>query len=177
VSAIPRRLPQAQANLSTTESSIPALKSASTRPLIDWRYYWAKMQVARSRGSTKPAACLRLQSRSLSNLFNSSSLTYGIQAPIQWNLLNGDRVHGNIQVQTEKTQQWLLMYENQVLLAVEEVENAIVGFNLNLNRQRNEYLPTLLACTRRWVVAGMWIKQCIWVLQTSPDFSTNALEN
>jgi NodT family efflux transporter outer membrane factor (OMF) lipoprotein len=86
-----------------------------------------------------------LQSRSLSNLFDSSSFTYGVQAPVQWSLLNGDRVRGNIQVQTEKTQQRLLMYENQVLQAVEEVENAIAGFNLN--NQRSEILFQAAAAT------------------------------
>lgn len=87
-----------------------------------------------------------LQSRSLSNLFDSSSFAYGIQAPVQWSLLNGDRVRGNIEVQKEKTQQRLLIYENQVLLAVEEVENAIAAFNLN--GQQSEILENASVATR-----------------------------
>ncbi|HMB59115.1 MAG TPA: TolC family protein, partial [Xanthomonadales bacterium] len=87
-----------------------------------------------------------LQSRSLSNLFDSSSFAYGIQAPVQWSLLNGDRVRGNIEVQKEKTLQRLLMYENQVLLAVEEVENAIAAFNLN--GQQSDILENASVATR-----------------------------
>lgn len=77
-----------------------------------------------------------LQSRSLSNLFDASSLTFGLSAPIQWNFLNGGRVRNNISLQDEKANQRLLQYEKKVLQAIEEVENSIVGFNLNRNRRR-----------------------------------------
>ena len=76
-----------------------------------------------------------LQSRSLDSLFDSSSVTWGVGAPIQWNIFSGGRVRGNIQVQDEKAQQLLLLYENKVLLAIEEVENAIMAFNLNQERR------------------------------------------
>lgn len=86
-----------------------------------------------------------LQSRTLGNLLDGSSLTFGLSAPIQWNIFSGGRVRGNIQVQNEKANQRLLQYENKVLLAVEEVENAIVGFNLN--RTRRQYLETAATAT------------------------------
>jgi NodT family efflux transporter outer membrane factor (OMF) lipoprotein len=76
-----------------------------------------------------------LQARSLDNLFDASSVTWGVGAPIQWNIFSGGRVRGNIQVQDEKAQQLLLLYENKVLLAIEEVENAIMAFNLNQDRR------------------------------------------
>jgi multidrug efflux system outer membrane protein len=75
-----------------------------------------------------------LQSRSLDTLFNSSSATWFLGAPMQWNLFSGGQVQSNIQVQQEKTQQLLLSYENMVLSAIEEVENAIAGYDLNLVR-------------------------------------------
>ncbi len=77
------------------------------------------------------------QSTSLSNLLESSSVTWGLSSPIQWNIFNGGRVRSNIQVQDEKAQQRLLHYEQKVLSAVEEVENAIVAFNLGQLRQQH----------------------------------------
>jgi len=86
-----------------------------------------------------------LQSRSLGNLFDSSSVTFGLNAPIQWNIFSGGRVRNNIRVQDEKANQRLLQYENKVLLAIEEVENAIVGFNLNTTRR--DFLETATTAT------------------------------
>jgi NodT family efflux transporter outer membrane factor (OMF) lipoprotein len=71
-----------------------------------------------------------LQSTSLSNLLDSSSITWGLNSPIQWDIFNGGRVRSNIQMQDEIAQQRLLQYEQKVLSAVEEVENAIVAYNL-----------------------------------------------
>jgi len=53
---------------------------------------------------------------------------------MQWNIFSGGQVRGNIQVQQEKAQQLLLQYEKKVLVAIEEVENAIAGYNLNQDR-------------------------------------------
>ena len=72
-----------------------------------------------------------LQSTSLSNLLDSSSITWGLNSPIQWDIFNGGRVRSNIQMQDEIAQQRLLQYEQKVLAAVEEVENAIVAYNLS----------------------------------------------
>ena len=90
-----------------------------------------------------------LQSRSLSNLFDSSSVTWGLGAPVQWNIFSGGRVRGNIQVQDEKTQQLLYLYENKVLAAIEEVENAIMAFDLN--QVRVQYLQAATSATREAV--------------------------
>ena len=86
------------------------------------------------------------QSRSLSNLLDSSSITYGLSAPVQWNIFSGGRVRGNIEVQNEKTQQRLLQYENKVLKAIEEVENSIMAFNLD--RSRRDHLQTAATATK-----------------------------
>jgi len=88
-----------------------------------------------------------LQTTSLSNLLDSSSLTWGLSAPIQWNIFNGGQVRSNIQVQNEKAQQRLLQYGLQVLSAVEEVENAIVAYNLGKIRQ--QHLQDSAAATRQ----------------------------
>ncbi len=72
-----------------------------------------------------------LQSRSLDSLFSSESVTWGFGSPIQWDVFNGGQIKGNIEIQKEKAAQYLLRYELQVLEAVEEVENAISGYDLN----------------------------------------------
>jgi NodT family efflux transporter outer membrane factor (OMF) lipoprotein len=81
-----------------------------------------------------------LQSRSLTNLLDSSSVAWGLGMPVQWNIFSGGQVRGNIQVQDEKTQQLLFLYEHKVLAAIEEVENAIAAYDLN--KQRAQYLQT-----------------------------------
>lgn len=90
-----------------------------------------------------------LQSRSLSNLFDSSSVTWGLGAPVQWNVFSGGQVRGNIQVQDEKTQQLLFLYEQKVLAAIEEVENAIMAYDLN--QVRVQYLQAATSATREAV--------------------------
>ena len=87
----------------------------------------------------------RLQSRSLSNLFDASSAAWRLGVPVQWNIFSGGRVRGNIQVQDEKTQQLLFLYENKVLAAIEEVENAIMAFDLN--QVRVQYLQKATTAT------------------------------
>lgn len=86
-----------------------------------------------------------LQSRSLSNLIDSSSVTYGLGLPVQWNVFSGGRVRDNIEIQNERAQQLLLQYENKVLKAVEEVENAIIA--LNLGEIRLQHLQEATAAT------------------------------
>jgi multidrug efflux system outer membrane protein len=70
-----------------------------------------------------------LQSDSLSDLFKGSSLAWGLQSPVQWNLFNGGVVRSNIDFQDALLQQRLLQYKQQVLKAIEEVENTIAAFN------------------------------------------------
>jgi NodT family efflux transporter outer membrane factor (OMF) lipoprotein len=78
-----------------------------------------------------------LQSTSPSNLLDSSSLTWGLSLPVKWNIFSGGRLRSNIEVQDEKAQQDLLQYEQQVLAAIEEVENAIVAYNKGQLIQRH----------------------------------------
>jgi len=86
-----------------------------------------------------------LQSRSLSNLFDRSSTTFSIAAPVEWNIFSGGRVRSNIRIQEEKANQLLLQYRQKVLAAIEEVENAIIGYNLS--RTRREYLEEATTAT------------------------------
>jgi len=86
-----------------------------------------------------------LQSGSLSDLFKSSALSWGLQSPVQWNLFNGGVVRSNIDYQDALLQQHLLQYRQQVLKAIEEVENTIAAFNYN--RIRSGHLEIAAGAT------------------------------
>jgi NodT family efflux transporter outer membrane factor (OMF) lipoprotein len=64
----------------------------------------------------------------LSDLFNPKS-TLGLILPtVQWNVLNYGRILNNIAVQDARLQQLALQYQQNVLRAGREVEDALVGF-------------------------------------------------
>jgi len=90
-----------------------------------------------------------LQSGSLSDLFKSSALAWGLQSPVQWNLFNGGIVKSNIQLQNAILEQRLLQYEQQVLKAIQEVENTLAAYNLN--QVRVEHLVKATAATEEAV--------------------------
>ena len=65
----------------------------------------------------------------------SSSLTWGVGLPISWSLFSGGRIRSQIRVEETRTEQALAAYEQAVLSALEEVENAMVAFEQeNLRR-------------------------------------------
>lgn len=70
-----------------------------------------------------------LESRSVSDLFDSSSIIWTVAAPIHWNIFTGGRTRDNIEIQEEQTKKAILDYRQTVLEAFEEVENALVSFN------------------------------------------------
>jgi len=84
-----------------------------------------------------------LQSNSLSGLFKDSALSWGLQSPIQWDLFNGGILRSNVNYQDAILQQRLLQYRQDILKAIEEVENAIASFNLY--RVRGENLASATA--------------------------------
>jgi len=63
-----------------------------------------------------------------SDLFNSSSLTYFVGPTLQWPILNYGRLKNNVRVQDARFQQLVVNYQNTVLQAAQEVEDAMVGF-------------------------------------------------
>ncbi len=56
------------------------------------------------------------------------SHTWGIGPSMRWNLFDGDRVRNYIKAQEARTQAALINYERTVLLALEEVENAMNAY-------------------------------------------------
>jgi len=76
-------------------------------------------------GSTSPP-----QSRNagLGDLFEGKSLGYSVGPSFSWDLFNYGRITNSIRVQDARFQQLAVDYENTVLQAVQEVEDAMVAF-------------------------------------------------
>jgi NodT family efflux transporter outer membrane factor (OMF) lipoprotein len=76
-------------------------------------------------GSTSPP-----QSRNagLSDLFEGKSFGYSMGPSINWNLFNYGRITNSIRVEDARFQQLAVDYENTVLQAVQEVEDAMIAY-------------------------------------------------
>jgi NodT family efflux transporter outer membrane factor (OMF) lipoprotein len=62
------------------------------------------------------------------NLFDGDSLFYSFGPTFQWPLFNYGRIENNVRVQDARFQQLLVNYQDTVLRAAQEVEDALVGF-------------------------------------------------
>jgi NodT family efflux transporter outer membrane factor (OMF) lipoprotein len=67
-------------------------------------------------------------SSSAGDLFDSDSLQYFAGPTFQWNILNYGRLKNNVRVQDARYQQAIVSYQNTVLTAYQEVEDAMVAF-------------------------------------------------
>jgi outer membrane protein TolC len=63
-----------------------------------------------------------------SELFRSDSVTYTVGPSFVWPFLNYDRIKSNIRVQDARLQQALVQYQETVIQAAREVEDAMVAF-------------------------------------------------
>jgi outer membrane protein TolC len=77
------------------------------------------------------AGVLGLETTSTASGFapiNADSLFYSVGPQVHWSFLNYGRITNNVRVQDAKFQQLLVQYQNSVLVAVREVEDALTGF-------------------------------------------------
>ena len=79
-----------------------------------------------------------LEAGDFSALWQSSAIAAGIMPGMRWHILNFGRYRSNVWVQQSLQRQYMWEYENAVLQAAEEVDNALVGFQEG--RQRGELL-------------------------------------
>ncbi len=63
-----------------------------------------------------------------SDLFSSDSVTYFAGPSLTWDLFNYGRIRNQVRVQDARLQQLVANYQNTVLNAAREVEDAMVGF-------------------------------------------------
>lgn len=82
-----------------------------------------------------------------SDLFREASRSARIGPAFRWNIFNAGSVRSNIRVQNEKQKQALLRYEQTVLLALEETENAMTAYVRE--QERRETLTQAVTAARR----------------------------
>lgn len=70
-----------------------------------------------------------LEALTFDNLFLYSSRTYGISPAISWNIFDAGKIRQNIEIQNALQEQSLIQYEQTVLTALEDVENALVAYS------------------------------------------------
>jgi len=78
---------------------------------------------------------LGLQAVSGGDLFNSDSVNWSVGLPIRWNLFAGGAIRSQIAAEKARTEQLILNYERAVLLALEEVEDAMVSYEKEVSRR------------------------------------------
>ena len=67
-------------------------------------------------------------SSNLSDLFDTESMFLSVGPSFRWNILNYGRIWNNVRVQDARLQQNLVNFRNTVLIAYQEVEDAMVAF-------------------------------------------------
>jgi NodT family efflux transporter outer membrane factor (OMF) lipoprotein len=67
----------------------------------------------------------------LHNLFDSGSLFYSFGPQFRWSIFNYGRIENSVRVQDARLQQLLVAYQDTVLRAAQEVEDALIGFLKN----------------------------------------------
>ena len=93
------------------------------------------------------AGTLSLEAVDLSDLGDGSSLAWSLGGLFRWNIFAGGRIRARVRVEEARTAQALTLYEQTVLLALEEVEDALVGYQKE--RERRERLFASVDATER----------------------------
>ncbi|MGE3538942.1 MAG: efflux transporter outer membrane subunit [Candidatus Tectimicrobiota bacterium] len=92
---------------------------------------------------------LGLQSFQLTDLAQPGSQVWSLGPAIRWPLFDAGRIRATIQVQDARQEQALIRYEQAVLNALEEVENALVAYSTEV--QRHHTLGLAVESNRRAV--------------------------
>lgn len=69
-----------------------------------------------------------LEANQFADLFRSGAMSGSIGPSLRWNILNYGRILNNVRVQDARFQELAVTYQQSVLRANEEVENALVAF-------------------------------------------------
>ncbi len=88
-------------------------------------------------------------SEDAADLGSGSSQFWAIVPGVRWPILSGGRIRANIRVQTARQEQMLHSYQQAVLNALEEVENALSAHSRE--RRRREALRASVVASRRAV--------------------------
>lgn len=88
--------------------------------------------------SLQLAGTFEIQSRQLTGLGNIHNKAYSFGPGIQWRLFDANRIKNTIKIEKAGTQELFAQWENTVLLAAEDVENAMLSY-----RQQGERTVSL----------------------------------
>jgi NodT family efflux transporter outer membrane factor (OMF) lipoprotein len=92
----------------------------------------------------------------LSNLFDSQNFSGSVGPSFQWNLLQYGRILINVRLQDARFQELVFFYQEQVLLANEEAENAIVNFLQSQERAQLLYESVVASQVARRVALAQY---------------------
>ncbi|MFV1979744.1 MAG: efflux transporter outer membrane subunit [Rhodothermia bacterium] len=92
---------------------------------------------------------LSLNSQTSNEFFSSGSFGWSLVPGVRWNIFQGGKIRQLIKVETARTDQALLAYEQSVLFALEDVENALVAYEQE--RLRRDRLDAAAAASQRAV--------------------------
>jgi NodT family efflux transporter outer membrane factor (OMF) lipoprotein len=95
------------------------------------------------------ANVIGLQSTDLADLPLASSRFWSVGPTIRWPLFDAGRIRANIEAHNARGEQSLVVYEQTVLTAMEEVENALIAYIQEQIRQR--VLASAVEANRRSV--------------------------
>lgn len=107
-------------------------------------------------------------SRNVSNWFAPESLAYSLGPQFRWDILNFGRLRGNIRLQEARWQQTVLNYRQTVLVAVEEVENALIT-QRTADERRRELTLAAQAATKATEMSESQYEQGLVIFQVVLD--------
>ncbi len=81
------------------------------------------------------------------DLWDGSRKSYSFGPTVRWNIFDGGRVRNRINAEDARTEQALARYENTILKALEDVENAAVAYTEELQR-RDSLLRSVVAAEK-----------------------------
>ena len=96
---------------------------------------------------------LDLRSNDIGSLFSAGSRAWAFGPRFIWPLFDAGRIRANIEVQSARQETALTRYEQAVLIALEDVENALVAFAQE--RLRHRSLAEAVAANRHAVELSM----------------------
>lgn len=78
-----------------------------------------------------------LESGATSSLFESAARLFTLGSRLQWNLFDRGRTRQQIEIQNARQEEALIGYERSILLALEDVQNAVTAFTQEQIRHRS----------------------------------------
>ena len=75
-----------------------------------------------------------MQAMNFNDLGLTGSRAYSFGPAFRWNIFSGGRIKNSIKIEEAKTKQLYAIYENTVLNALEEVENAFLAYGYEKQR-------------------------------------------